>query len=80
MSETETLFRVGVLTNYKVPKLKLTINGVPTKTLIDTGSSINIIRQDVKNGAKAKTKANKHKSVRNKPLTIKGKYTFTVET
>ncbi|XP_052806647.1 uncharacterized protein K02A2.6-like [Mya arenaria] len=85
VSDTDTLFGVNVLTDNKVPKIILSINGVQTKTLIDTGSSINIISQDVVNKMKPrpmlkKTNIEVFAFAQNKPLTIKGKYTFTVET
>ena len=85
VSDTESLFTVNILTNDKVPKLTLKINDIPTKTLIDTGSSINIISQDILNKMNPQPKLKKSNIevfafAQDKPLTIKGKYTFPVET
>lgn len=54
-------------------------NGVPTKILIDTGSSINIISQDVVIKMEIRPKLKKTNMevfafAQNKPLTIKSEY------
>ena len=83
-SDNETAFGVNVLTNSRLPKMTLNINGVPTRTLIDTGSSINGISQDIVDKVVQKPKLEKTNTkvfafAQNTPLAIKGKYSFTIE-
>ena len=83
-SEPDDLsFGINMVTN-KVPKKTLTINGIETKVLIDTGSSINVISQDVLKKMKPKPKLQKSSTkvfafAQKSPLAIKGKYTFSIE-
>lgn len=84
VSDTKKLFTVNVLTNDEVPKLALTMNGVLAKTIIDTGSWINIISKEVVNQREHRPKLKKTNIeefvfANNKPFTIKGKYTFIEE-
>jgi hypothetical protein len=67
-----------------VPKVTLKINGVDAKVLIDTGASINIIDQSCVNKMRPKPQMQRAKIKafpfgQSKPLPLKGKYTFTVE-
>ena len=70
--------------NSKVPCMTLKINDVETKSLIDTGSSLNIINERViqKMSPRPRLQKSKVKAYafgQKKPLAIKGKYTCTVE-
>ena len=69
----------------KVPSMTLTINDVPSKVLIDTGSTLNIVSETIvdKMCPKPQFKKSKVRAFafgQNKPLPIKGKYTCIVET
>ena len=70
--------------NSKVPCMTLKINDVETKSLIDTGSSLNIIDERVIQKMSPRTRLIKSKVKayafgQKKPLAMKGKYTCTVE-
>ncbi|KAL4219053.1 hypothetical protein ACF0H5_021636 [Mactra antiquata] len=78
-SENAITFGLAEIAKYvgdKVPKVTVSINGIFSKVLVDTGSSINIISESVINKMNPEPKANKSSSKayafgQNKRLTIK---------
>ncbi|XP_053381848.1 uncharacterized protein K02A2.6-like [Mercenaria mercenaria] len=86
-SETDVAFGLSVvkkISNKKVPKVNLKVNGVDVTFLVDTGSSLNILDESLIDKMRPKPKIQKTKTKayafgQNKPLSIKGKYVCVIE-